>query len=454
MSKQYKLTADNKKCIDIFKNCVSKHCSESADIFSVNFKEVNEDGEYALIAQIEYKNFVQKIAYYPLYLFEENVIDFCFHYENCPYDVMIYDIFNLFEINDFELYYYENCAGGIEIENAVDKIFNLTNNYFDEIETAGSNTFIKDIKANIELDNCGMNSGEYSEWEKEYNSPFEFKCGHPGVSWANGKITPRVHNRLSRKFDKDQLDTIYEKRLLKYLDSGKTVERQNITENEKSTRKISRYTVMLYAGFALLIFIILKAASSVYMRITFSGADSVFDEKFFKFFLMIFASVMLSIVWTTLFGKSIISKIYKNASPEKINGVVNKNESKGKWKIAEKAAVSFFGAALIVFTALGLSDGCGFYDEYIKVFVSPFVTGDINYENLIIYSVKGYDDEGSFKVYEDEYYMLSDGTSVYDFGNVYDFETFNNEIIEISKEYNLEIIDVNTAEDIPEYQSE
>ncbi|MDE6723447.1 MAG: hypothetical protein K2J55_04545, partial [Eubacterium sp.] len=272
MAKERKKTDDEIKIVDNFKKYVEQYAAKTNYVNSVSFYEQSTKDNFRVVATLDCGSFQQRIIYYSMFFFEDSFIDVEFSFENSEYSYMFYDIFNLFEIDDFNLYYYGGAEAEEEIEKAVKEIFEATENHLYYLEKAGSDTYLSDLEKNYEADmDNSWSSTDWRDDEKDIDDVFFPPLNHPLMSFADGKMNEKAIKKLKKKGEKGKLDTIYEKRLLKYIESGNRVERKNIADNEAFEKLYSRKILTTNLLIFLITFVLLFMASCVCHAVIFKG---------------------------------------------------------------------------------------------------------------------------------------------------------------------------------------
>lgn len=103
-----KKSADEITIIECIKNYLNKYSAKSNLIRYIDFKEETDGDSMRFIAGIDYGAFEQRIVYYPEMLLREQFIDVEFSIGESGYVYTFYDLFNLFDIGDFNLYFYND----------------------------------------------------------------------------------------------------------------------------------------------------------------------------------------------------------------------------------------------------------------------------------------------------------------------------------------------------------
>jgi hypothetical protein len=399
---------------------------------------------------------------------DANYIDFRIEYAGCEYLFSIYDIFNLFDIKDFGKYYFEDCNTEQEIKYALDKLTAVIEKYRFDIEKAGESEYFEKLKSNFEADWTAV-CGE--DWKEEIDDDDDnFDMIHPSFTLV--EIEPKkLYKELSKRANKNKLETLYEKRLYEYLSSGGNTD-DIVDEKEKYDKEFSKQVRRSNGVLCLIAIAVSIVVVFVGRQALFGGAlipNNVFTLFGHDFSLasdviggIIVSSVLLSYVFIDLFGKKMFVRMSKDNSARASQkyDVIDIEENKGK---KPKKILKRIGAIASIFAAICvmlfvICDNIGLYDTYAKYLSeNTFVFCKVDYENIKIYSAQGYyngdsDDEDAYVEYEYVGYIFAD-----DKGNYYDAEEISPnskayaKINQIIDDYNIEVETVKSIEDIPEY---
>lgn len=397
--------------------------------------------------------------------FEEHFIDTEFQLDASEYTYLFYDIFNLFEIDAFNLYYYSGLLSMEDVEKAVQNIIEATESYLYYLEKAGTSAYLSELEKNYETDMKHVYETEDWKEDLEFDEEnFIVHGNHPVMSLADGKITDRVIKKLKKLNEKGKLDTIYEKRLLKYIEAGNKAERKNISDKEEFEKVYRRNTLVLSALIFAVSFVCFSAAYFIIRAILFKGAVmypqmwNIFGKEVALnldcFITFLSASFALTVGINFLFGKKLIKKIMPENMKNRVEGRYNKDDKDNYGKLAKP--VKLIDGILVTLVAFlificGFND-VGYYDTYVRYNGGMFFgTTDVSYEDLEIYKVKFIYDEDE----EDDYapsenaYAISDGNgNYYDYGELIKDGKTETKLKEIAEIYNKEIKEINSVEDI------
>lgn len=256
---KYKKAENEIEIIECIKNAVNRFYKSKAYIRTVDFEEKTDDGLLKFTARLCCDAFEQDIVYYPKALFARQFIDTQFHFAASEYTYSIYDIFNLFDIDDFGLYYYTEFYSAEDAEKAVTEILETTEKYYDYIKSAQSFEYLIRLEKNYETDMINTAGSSWKECEKD---ELLLPENHIEFSAAGTSFKSRHINKLRRKNKKGTPSLIYEKRFLNYIESGNPPGRYTVdlgAEHNKY-RLIIDSVLFIFSFFGIFVFIFLAAA--------------------------------------------------------------------------------------------------------------------------------------------------------------------------------------------------
>lgn len=459
-----KQTADERTIIECIKNYLNKYSAKSNLIRNIEYKEETNDDALRFTASIDYGSFEQRIVYYPVMMFREQFIDVEFLIGETNYVYTFYDIFNLFNISDFKLYFYDDLLSVDDVENALDEILNATEKYFADIERAGSDTYLPQLEKNYETDMNGAYGGD--DWKDEDDDPFGFTLpfNHPFYPIADDENSEKTLKRLRKRKAKGKLDTIYEKRLLEYLESGKQIREEKLAEKKEFEKIYKRkkkatnlliFVLTMAAVFALcfgLRAIIYAGAVTFKTQWEILGIPTTLpvDKIIFIFFTALFISIAITVPF--LGNKLLVALIPENYRKK---ALAKYEKDKKDFFGNEGPIARIIGLVILVPVALIMifsiaASGIGYYEDSVKFYnVSSFKLCRIPYEELEICKMQGYYENDEFINYENAY-VLFNGDKAYEIGEVAPDGQTQQKLEEIAEKYNKEIKEINSIEDLYE----
>lgn len=406
-----KATEVQKESIDIIKDYLNDYVSSNPDALSVEFAEQNTKNNVYFISTVLYKNFQAVIKFDGYMLFQENNFDIAFKYENSEYYFSIYDIFNYFDINDFEIYYYQNCLGKESIVYALDKFTDLVYRYYRDIEKAGSQENLPYLISQFEKDKEKANG---DEWKSDINDPDGLDFSHIFYLTTSAKTKEKLVKRLEKYEKKDNL-VLYEKRLLKYLKNGnEMVETEDISEKyDKEVRSIKLKVYSLIITLVLVVYVVAELAGLRYYfgdgYVPSEDFFSVVNGWYFPKFMIVIAFVFSCSFVISVFGKKIVHKL----CPDNVKSyyVTNEKKEAGDKKIerfSNKYIVPLITLVISSMLFFTVNTGVSFTEDCLRVHKAPLLLQEISYDDLEVYKVMKYydDDEDDLVDYDGNCYAL------------------------------------------------
>lgn len=449
-NKKYRLTSDNKKTIKHFSDCVQNAASQSIYAESVQFSENSTKDEYRHTVAVRFSQFNLEIYYTPMYLLDNDCVDFRIRFDNSEYYYSIYDIFNFYDTPDFDLYAFCDCGAVSQMENAVNAIFqvctrNLSNiDYFAKNEDA-----LHKLEEQLEEEGCMM-WGTVEEWKEVMQDASNLELFFERSLYD---YTPKGIKNLMKHKDDDEFNSLYERRLIRYLDMGGTLNNTYTSkrmENEKHARKAIAKAI----GF------ISFLAIGVALAVTLGGHAIIFKGAYTPMFtledVLIEVGVIAFFLFVSVFllgARGIIGafagKEYKDAALMHYN---KWNDNRTANKTLGRIIEIVVGIVMLLFAVLMsfvlLTATVGFYDDHVKFAPdTEFSICEISNEELEIYKVEGFMDGEDFLEYDNSYAIGKRGC-YYSFGEVETGSDIENQLLDLSKEYNIEIKAIKTVEDI------
>ena len=456
-----KKTDEEKKTIDRIKWHLNQYASKSNTVRSIEFNEETDGTSLRFIAKLDYGSFEQRITYYPFMLFREQFIDVEFSFEKSDYVYTFYDIFNLFDIDDYNLYFYDDVISSDDVKYAVKDIIKATEKYSYYLEKAQTEEYLPRLEKNYETD---MNNATRSDdWMEDDEDGFILPLNHPIYSFADGQITGKTLKRLRKKNAKGKLDTIYEKRLLEYLESGKEVSRKAIA-NKADFTKIYKLTLLkVYIVFFAASLIPALLLTSGFHAAVFSGATTFGNSleifgvaitfSYQRIFFSVACALLISVLLIKLFGTKFVKRVVPEAYGEKAAEQFEKDfikEAEGKMNGPITVIGCIFIVALIVASVVASASDVGYYEDRLKFSDDSRLTfSEIAYDELEIYKVRGYYENDEYFLYENAY-AIRGGEDYFEYGECVPNGQTQTKLEEIAEKYSKEIKEIKSIEDLYE----
>jgi len=455
-----KKTSSDISIINHMKTYINKYSATVSFVRNIEFEEQADKDSMRFICRLDCGSFEQRIIYYPSMLFDEYVIDVEFSYDKSSYIYSFYDIFNSFDIDDFNLYFYKNLLSVEDVEHAVKEIFAATEKHFYYIKKAGTSEHIHELEKNYETDMnivCGDDI-----WKEDGYDPYLLPLNHPFYSFADGPITAKMHKKLQKKNAKGKLDSLYEKRLLKHLDEGNNFERKSISEKIDFEKLYKRNTFLFNISLFFVLFVIILLSAFAAHSLIFRNADVYLDTiDIFGYVLKlptylitrsVLASSALGFCIITAFGEKIIVKImpddFKNRALDRYKNYMWKGIEKfGK---TTKILISIAALILSLMLSFYAVEDVGYYDDRVRfITANSFKITDVSYEDLKIYRFRNNDKNGDGDNYGNAY-VISDKSAeyYYELGELNPDGETQARLNKIAEQYNIEIIEIDSINDV------
>lgn len=465
--KTYKLDQNEQSNIESFKAYFENFAFDlSNHAKNVDFEIKNTKDDYCITAVADYGKFKIEYFYRPYYFYSSDFIDFRIVYDNCDYKFSIYDIFNLFDIKDFSKYYFDECCTKEEIYIALNKLSELVEKYEFDIEKAADSAYFGTLIDNFENDwRRAYSNDDDEDWKEELVDDFYIDMIHPSFT-VNETKQEKLHKRLKKQEAKDKLDTLYERRLLEYLNAGYTVELFGEKEEyDKKFRKNFLLSIaVIYAvcvGITAVIILVLRHFLFDNMIVINQVLHSISGEPIsvpLKLIVGIFISgLFLSMTASDMFGKKMYTLITKDNSErarQRFDAAINDDN----YSKASAAATKVFGhiAAVVTFVlavgcmAFTIGDNVALADDYVKypsAFESRLCT--VSYDELTVYNVESYwdDDEEDYLKYDVPAFAFSNADGdYYDVGKILPDSRAGKMLAQKMKEHNIKAETIKSIE--------
>lgn len=443
-NKKQKISGYALECVKNFKKSVEAAVKNSIYASSVKYEERGKRDAYILIANVEYERFEVHIEY----SHATGIVDFKIHFDGSRYDFSIYDVFNYFDIADFDLYFYSDCFSKFSIDFAVNNIFSVCVKYIMSIENiAADENAVNALQRQLEAD-LNASFGDDDLWKTDDD---ELRISQDFLLPINYGSSKKALNTLKKYERKNGLETLYEKRLLKYLESGNEVHYtpEAKKKSDKGIYNLAKLKTMLVIA-PLSAFIAFGMVFGIRSAL-YSGGYVFENTAKIVFNSFAAAAGMCYFLWC-VFGKILIVKFSGDGKDKLVL------EQFDKWfyeRFDDKIKV---GRAFFCVVALALSGICtltavediAFFDDGVK-YIADYGAAvcTVKYEDLKIYRLEGYYSKGYYDY--DNGYAVSNGDRFYELGNLEKGSEAESRLLAIAKKYNIEISEIKTVQDLDEY---
>lgn len=263
------------------------------------------------------------------------------------------------------------------------------------------------------------------------------------------------------KNDKDELDMLYEKQMLKCSEDGYVSEtKPDFNENDfeklyKNKRiKLTLFTFLITFVLSLLLSLIIHAV--IFYGADFAQGNNLLLNHFSPkmIILCITASALTTLAVVVSFGKDLLIKLM----PDNMKIYTKKKYEEDAYGNFEKLAKPLKIALcipliLISFLAIMTSaNDIGFYDNHLR-FSNGVILKivDIQYDDLKIYKVLNVrTKEGELKPVENNYVIAGKSRLFYELGRVDENSELHKILFEIVENYNTEITEISEIDSIYE----
>ena len=430
------LTKQEQINFDIVKDYINSYISQSRYAKSVEFLQSDDEEENNYLeAIINCGGYYATITYKTWSFGEGNIyMNICF--SGCDYRFTIYDIFNLYNIEDFNIYDFDNCIEKKSITDALDRLTALIEKYSVDIRNADNNRSISNLMKNRKHDIEALFHGNAEESDL-VNGDFSYVTKYHRMS--KDKAISKLKAKSNRL-------TVYEKRLLDYLSRGNEIEASTGCEFKK-LKTIVYTAIWLISVIAVgAIYFLVKTAvfGNHCITVHFDNGDILPDY----IFNLLISWVGLAIFLIYSAGRPLIvylcSKEQKDIARAKFNFTGNiKNRL---ITIITPLIALVVSAAMMYLTTSGI----GFNDKQLVVNYGDSFTA--NYSEITVYQVEVWvNDNGGISYSDDEYYYIVKygQDKLYDvpimFVDSHNGKTFTEQL----EKHNVEIIKVKSPNSIP-----
>lgn len=434
------LTRLEEKNINLIKDIISTNVRISSRIRDYEFSYPTENEQYFEVI-LRFDSFYATISY-ELTVDNMGKMTMFICFAGCEYRFSIYEIFNLFDIDDFKVYEFPYCINSDRINNALSQLFGALDIYYNDISKATSNKctnrLIKTRRRDMDIRFKG-----YPEEDDYINGEFNY------ASFYHRIPRERAIANLEGLEEENRI-TKYEKRLLEYLKLGYDVCDEKSAGFGTSYKMARVYMYCINAIIALVTMLILYPL----LKERIFGANAYvfnFDESAFTMVLNSFGigGIALFVGLNTGIGKLftylICASFDKDVAKAKLG--LNNNARDIGINLA-KAIVPLLVCGVMLYSySLNMS----LTDTHFVVSKSDDIV--IAFEDMEVYQPEHWTENSNisyaddyYKLYikygEDKYYVMPEA-SIDDKGTSHFVETL--------KDKGVEIHYVDTTKDIPFY---
>lgn len=435
---------EQRKNINLVKSYIDAFIGESRNAKAVEYIESEDDeNNHYLEAVLDCAGYYATITYKSWGL-KQGKLYFNIAFGGCDYRFTIYDIFNLFDIDDFNVYEFDNCIEEKRINKSLDKLTYIIENYSPDIRNANTNRSISKLINNRRRD---MEAIYYDNISKEEYLNGEYDYVARFVKMPRDKAI----SNLSSRVDKGDL-TLYEKRFLKYLSSS-----DNYYGNEKAKGKdFKTARLIVYIPIFVIAAVICIVGYFVIKELIFgANATIVFTEGYNSrgfipefVYNIILSALALYFAMIRIIGRPLVYLLC--SADEKEIAKAKYDDGKGALGIVKKIVFPIVALALAVMSLyLSNADCIGFNENEIIVSYADRFTE--SYDNITVYQVQEWFNEfGShYDSSEDYYYIIEHNNEFYEVPIMKTDSIEGKAFTEQLKKHNIEIHSVRYVNEIP-----
>ena len=264
---------------------------------------------------------------------------------------------------------------------------------------------------------------------------------------------------MQKAESKNNLTTIYEKRLLEYLEQGNKVVNENYVENKNQAKAYGRVYAKILAIISAAVAVLYAVIISAFRYAGFSGAyvpttHSVIGSLSIPIGIDDVITYVICVGITViginfLLTKTVLKKLGSSEAVSRFDKEMFGDKKNTKLRSAVMKGVGIIAVAA-GFTLMSLSFvNIGFYDDYVKFNNSSiFDTYEIKNEDLKLVKVLGeYDEDDEYVEYTDTlcYLFCDDSENYYELANINPDGETAKRIDEIIEKYNITVEEVKTT---------
>ena len=431
------------KNVELIKRLVGEYVNNSRYARFIEFVE-SDDAERNSYFEIIFDcgGYFATVTY-KYFAHTEGEIYLTIAFNGCHYRFTLYDIFNLLDINDFNLYSFKNCIEEKGITKAFDAVTSVIEKYTIDIRKCNTPANIAKLMKNRVHDVDVLCS--YDADDDDYiNGNFDYV---------------RKYSKLSKQKAIDLLNskkncgsiTIYESRLLNYLNLGNDIQLKTKGIEFKKARTIVYSAISPFAiafGIALYFFIERYLFGDNIVKTYPSG---LYDRFFLPDYILNIILSILSLFFALvrIIGRPIVKKI----TFEKEIARAKFEEKNGFRGIIAKVLVPVISLALAIVVSFAANSDCVVFGED-SIIVPPPNGFSEKYDNINVYLLDHFSDDSNGQVCfstDSTAYIIEHNGKFYAVPIMNTGEIEERQFTAQLKEHNITVTKVNTAKDIKEY---
>lgn len=435
-----KPSAQKIRCAEIVKKYITDYCARNS--CTVKFAPESYEQDFSLECTIGYPDFMAVIKYIGNQLVPNFDFDFYFKYENSDELFSIYDIFNLFDIKDFNYYFYNNCIDENSIVKALDEITATIDKYYYDIKKAGNQENLPRL-AWQRKDDIKKANGE----EEPEDQLLDFS--HIIYLTTTAKTKVKLIKRLEKAQADDEL-VLYERRLLQYLKDGGDVIYSS-SRNNDSDRIFHRISRKVNAVILLHVTLIVATLEVMIYKLNYEGAYVPLDDYFWGVPIQLVFIVAAVFALTFLIAVTVGRIITLALCPDDVKGYAkefhkNMNGETKIDKVINHYLAPIGAAFLAIIFLLGASINIGFYDDYFKIYYTPARVEEHKYEDVEFARVMHYGSADDYEEIEGVCYAILWDENYYTLDECDELGETDKKIKEIASAFGKEIKEIDNTD--------
>lgn len=402
---------------------VQKEFQEYFNAYYGNHREVKHidyrfmDNDLGYSAVIEYASFRQHINFFYDYCSVSKAVvnsAFEFSYNNKSFVCAFDDVLDMIDSDDLWFYTYANCFDTERLNTALGKIMTATQKYFSQLNNISSNNSLKKkyIEENYEYeDKDNEEFGNKSEFLFDITYVWNFKVLNTFQDYIEDYYA-WLKKDLAKKFRKNELDTMYEKRAFRVLNNLSKADMKRLDRKLKNEEKISaKNKFLIYLPFIINALVFMVVFAVVGYKINMSVFENcVGSDNLSCAFSFAFAGIWISIIVSSLLPHSVYKLVVKKENYDSFIRMVNAQDIhdttgmkvlKYGFLIVSCLAIALFFIFVFCFNGIAFSGDKIVYKEY------AFSQKEVySFEDTDIAIVKGSRDGNGYSEYTDTAYAF------------------------------------------------
>ncbi|MCH5321399.1 MAG: YIP1 family protein [Eubacterium sp.] len=434
----------------LFADYFNEYFANHREIKNISFYTMSDDLGYSVI--LEYENFTQYVNYFFDYFSaEKSVVNSCFKFNlNGEFFCNFDDVLDMIDSDDLSFYTYSNCFDDTAVLSAISEIMSATEKYIQKLNDIAHSDLLKKkyIKDNFDEDE------PFDKIEEVID--ITYVCYYKiflATSESLDDYYKKLKKDLAKKYRKNTLETLYEKRAYRVLNNLTKADIKKLDkELEKSDKASKKDKFLMYLPVIVIAVIFAVIFAIIGYRIDKNiYADCIGRNSYLSVFAFGFVGVWISLIVSLLLPDSIYKFIVKKDKYDSFKRMVNSESILGStiYKvlvcfllIIACLAIAVFFTFIFCFNGVAFKENSIVYREYGFSQMETY-----SFENTEIAILEGSYSDSEYREYEDTAYAFKLGDEWVNYGVPTDDET--TELIESNiKNYNKQVKTVKSIEDL------